>query len=95
MVYVYTITKDGEPRERQGEVVRKGKDFHLIEIGNQRICLPAKATTIHNDAMWTNVSQKNVYIQKMIEILLDRKQKHLDAANACERKIQRLKRGWE
>ena len=44
--------------------------------------------------MWCTASMKNVYIQKMLDVLLERRQKHLDAINSIDRRINKLKTGW-
>ena len=97
MVYVYTLTSKGEPRERRGHIVKRGDRYYLIQLNNsnQRICLPSKAGTLHNDAMWCTVSQKNVYIQRMLDILHDRRQKHIDAVHSCDKRIANITKGWE
>lgn len=95
MCYVYTLFKDGTPRERLGHIVKRGERYHLIEIGNQRICLPSKPQKIHNDSMWATVSMKNLYVEKMLDLMMDRRQKHIEAIQSIDRRMNKLKEGFE
>lgn len=97
-VYVYTMTNDGKVIERDGIVSHKerGKKFMLVTFkGGQRICLPSAAGVIHNNSMWSMVPQKNVYIEKMIELLLDRRENYQRRLEATTRRITNVRACFE
>lgn len=96
-VYVYTLTADGEPRERQGHIVKKYDKFILVAINgcSQRLCLSSRQTDIHNNAMWSKQPQKNYYIERMLELLLTRQEEYRDKIKSTQKRINKLKQGWD
>jgi len=93
-VYVYTMKSTGEVMERVGIVSRKHRGAALMLVtfnGGQRLCLSSKAGEIHNNTMWSREPMRNVYIMKMIDILLDRKAKYEERIASTNRRLQVLK----
>ena len=96
-IYVYTLTADGKPRERKGHITKRCGKYILVSIDNsyQRLCLSSRQTDIHNNAMWSNQPQKNVYIERMIELLMDRQKDYRAKIDSTQKRINKLKQGWE
>lgn len=91
-IYVYTMTAKGELRERSGIIVKKNGKFNIVALPNgQRICVSSSSGKIHNNVMWSKTLQKNVYIQRMIEILLDRREDYQSKLESVTRRLNILK----
>lgn len=97
-VYVYTLAEDGRVIERPGIVSHKqrGKKLMLVTFnGGQRICLSSAPGEIRNNNMWSAVPMKNVYIEKMIEILMDRREDYQRKLEATTRRITKVRTCYE
>ena len=91
--YVYTINNRGEVYERSVVLKRRNGNKYAIAVTEhgQSIIVSSKALELHNDNMWSKVPQKNVYVEKMIEALLDREDWYRNKANSTHRRIMMLK----
>ena len=91
-IFVYTMTKDGIVNERTGIVSGKYEKFIIATLGNgQRICLDRKQCEIHNNAMWSSMAQKNVYINKMLDVLYDRCEDYEKKLYSVRKRIARMR----
>lgn len=100
-IYVYTMKATGEVVERVGVVGKKrtGATYMLATVdGGQRVCLMQKSGVVHNNMMWSKEPQRNVYIMKMIDILLKRRDTYEERIAATNRRLTVLKEcgrcGW-
>lgn len=93
-VYVYTMKATGEVIERIAIVSKKsrGAKLMLVTFNNgQRMCLSSRAGEIHNNTMWSVEPMLNVYVMKMIDILLDRRAKYEERIASTNKRLQVLK----
>lgn len=93
-VYVYTMKATGEVVERIGIVSRKHRGSTLMLVtfnGGQRMCISVKPGEVHNNVMWSREPMRNVYIMKMIDILLSRKDKYEERIASVNRRLKVLK----
>ena len=93
-VYVYTMRSTGEVLERQAIVSKKSRGAKLMLVtfnGGQRMCLSAHAGVIHNNTMWSREPMLNVYVMKMIDLLLSRRAKYEERIESTNRRLQVLK----
>ena len=73
-VYVYTMARDGEVIERKGVISRQSTKMITITVRDgQRLTLGKKSGVITKDAMWSRYPQKHVYIEKMLDVLMERR----------------------
>ena len=96
-IYVYTMRASGEVVERVGVVSNKRKKSKLMLVtfqGGQRMCLSTKAAEIHNSTMWSVMPMKNVYVSKMIDVLLERKLVYEERLLSTNRRLTVLKGCW-
>jgi len=89
-VHVYSMAEDGSVIDRLGVVQSKSRvnDTILIRLdGGQRVALPFRAGKIDKDSMWSAAAKKNVYIEQMLEVLMDRQEIYRHKLQATTRKI--------
>ena len=93
-VYVYTLSSDGHVVERVGTVNKRTDDSLIVTVsGRQHIILSRRSGEIKNNSMWSKTPQKNVYIEKMLDILTARQAECRDKLAAVTRKIANIREG--
>lgn len=91
--YLYSLPKDGGVVERVVILSRKrGSDYAVaVCSGGQRVIVSASACTLHNDTMWSKSPQKNVYIQKMVDAMLQRRGKYQEKVAFMSRRLAKIR----
>ena len=94
-IYVYSLRADGSVRESLGYLpnhrnVESDVSVATLADGHKMI-VSSRASTIHNNTMWSNTAKKGVYVEKMLEVLLQRRDEHMDRVRVLDRKIAKLK----
>lgn len=91
-VYVYSLDDCGKVVERKATITSKGEKYIVVRLyGGQMMSLAKTPRTICKDAMWTDASQKALYIDKMTEILHQRMEKHRDEIQSASRKLNNMR----
>lgn len=92
LVYVYSLDDCGKVVERKGTITNIGEKYIVVRLyGGQMMSLTKTPRTICKDAMWTDVSQKALYVDKMTEILYQRMEKHRDKIQSAARKLKNMR----
>ena len=92
-VYVYTLGENGRVVEREGILMdtRGAKSVRLAVLrGGQKVCLPGRQSDIRNDMMWSERPMKNVYINKMREVLVERRHIYEERLLSINKRIAAL-----
>lgn len=91
-VYVYSLDSDGKVVERKATITSKREKYIVVRLyGGQMMSLAKTPRTIRKDAMWTDVSQKALYVDKMTELLYQRMEKHRDKIQSAARKLKNMR----
>ena len=91
-VRVYSIATDGEVIERIGIISRKtDKNIIVTLYGGQRMSLPKTPCVVRKDVMWSSYPCKNVYIEQMLEILVERRESYRSRLESTSRKIANIR----
>lgn len=93
-VYVYSLDSNGNVIERKATIARRktAEKYMVVRLyGGQMMCLPKNPRTIIKDAMWSDVSQKAVYVEKMTDILYDRMELYRDKLQTVTKKMKNMR----
>ena len=93
-VYVYSMANDGHVIERTGVITSRSKECAVARVQDgHNVILARKAGEIRNNAMWSVVPQRLVYVEKMLDILVDRRELYRDRLEATTRRIANIRAG--
>ena len=93
-VYVYTMDSCGHVVERVGVIGMRTAQSVIVTVeGGQRILCNRKPGVISGDKMWSSYACRGVYVQKMLDVLLDRRAVYQDRLEATTRRIKNLRAG--
>ena len=91
-VYTYAISNSGQVIERTGIIsTRTARSIIVTVDGGQRILCGREPGVIVNDKMWSSYPAKNVYVEKMLDVLLDRRAIYQDRLEATARRIKNIR----
>lgn len=89
-VHVYSMADDGRVLDRLGVVTGASKQNDVVMVrldGGQIMSLPYNPGRIVKDSMWSTAAKRNVYIEQMLEILMDRQEHYRERLRSTTRKI--------
>lgn len=91
--YLYTLKTTGEVVEREVVIVRHRHSRLAVAKTprGQNVIVSAHAMELHNDNMWSTAPKRNVYIERMIDVLLAREDVYREKMRSAQRRITRLK----
>ena len=89
-IHVYTMAEDGRVIDRLGVVTHASRKDNALIVrleGGQRMSVPFGACNIGKDAMWSRLPRKNVYIELMLDVLVERQDNYRRKMQSVTRKI--------
>lgn len=94
--YLYTMTRDGEVIESHATIKpnRTGEYALAYADDGRRVIVSSRASELHNDSMWSTQPKKGVYIEMLLDELLQRREDYRNRARQTEKRIQTLKECW-
>lgn len=93
-VYIYSMEETGRVVERTGVVSfksRKNQTLVATLPTGQKLILNFCSGKIRNDSMWSRSPQKNVYIEKMLDILVERRDAFQNKARLTTSRIANIR----
>lgn len=93
-VYIYSIAQDGRVIERTGVITAKTDMCAVARAQDgHNVILARKAGEIRNNAMWSAVPMKYAYVEKMLDILVERRNHYQERLAATTRRIANIRAG--
>lgn len=93
-IYVYAIKNSGEVMERKAHIISRprGEQYMLVSFPDgQRMAVTNKAGELYHDVMWSTIKQKNIYIEKITDVLLDRLEEYRRKMTATSKRITMIR----